>query len=390
MRRSLIAGAGGLLLIAAVTSACTSDSDDMTPTTATATGTATHTAEATPHTEDAHGAVDPGDLLAAVIHLDAAGFHAMDDALNGDAPEIDPAWLGAAQRARVAVEAVAWPEGLTDAVEAFVTASAALEAALDADDAAAAAPLAVTAHDTQHALSHEAYHAIGEAEPASGGGATLAALVIVGRAGLVEMASTLAGETPAIDAAWLGRVMNARAAAEAVAWPGESQAAADGFIEAATALGAAIESDDVAATASAVEVALQAQSTLATRAYGALSGMRGSASSPGTVLAAIAIIDGAGFHAMDDALNGDAPEVDAAWAAAVTRAKRAAQTVAWPEGVQPAADAFVAAATALETALTAAEVDLAAAAEAAVAAHETQHDLSHDAYAALGGTAGGH
>lgn len=389
MRRSFVAGAGGLLLIAAVTSACSSDPDNMTPTTATAVASPAATEAPAEHAAE-HGVANPGDMLAALIHIDGAGFHAIDEALNGAQPVIDPAWLGATQRARIAAQAVAWPEAMQSAVEAFIVAAQGLETALAADDAAAAGARAVVAHDTSHALSHEAYHAIGESKPAAGGGATLAALHLIQNARIADMAEAASATDASIDAAWLGRVTNAGAAAKAVEWPGESQAAADAFIAAAADLAAAVEADDLAATAASALKARDTAATLATRAYGALSGMRGSDSSHGAILAAIAIIDGAGFHGMDDALHGDAPEVDPAWAAAIARAKRAAQTVAWPAEVQPAADAFIAAATALETALTAGAVDLAAAAEAAAAAHATQHDLSHDAYAALGGNAGGH
>ena len=108
---------------------------------------------------------------------------------------------------------------------------------------------------------------------------------------------------------------------------------------------------------------------------------------PISILAAMVLIDGAGFHGMDEGLNGG-EEIDASWVGKVTRAKQAAQTVDWPEDLKAAADAFIAAATALETALTADDAE--AAATAAVAAHETQHDLSHDAYAFLGGGTSAH
>jgi hypothetical protein len=388
VRRTLLTGVGGLLLVALTATACTSDSeadaeDTSTPTVAAAESlTATATAEATPE-----AVADAGDMIGALLLIDNAGFHGMDEGLNGEAPEIDAAWLGRAQKARIAAQAVVWAPSTEAAAHAFIEATTALEAALEADDAAAAAPLATAAHETQHELSHLAYEAIeGAPASASGGGAALAALNLVDGAGFHGMDEDLNGGEP-IDASWIGKVSRARIAAQAVAWPGESQAAADAFVEAALALEAALEADDAAAAAPLAIAAHETQHTLSGRAYGALKGMRGSAHSNGSILAAMVLIDGAGFHGMDEGLNGG-EAIDASWVGKVTRAKQAAQTVGWPEDVQASADAFIAAATALETALTADDAE--AAATAAVAAHETQHTLSHDAYAALGGGTSAH
>ncbi|PKN83069.1 MAG: hypothetical protein CVU47_00835 [Chloroflexi bacterium HGW-Chloroflexi-9] len=381
--------AGGLLLVALTATACTADPEADATATSAAT-VPTIAAEVTP-TEAVHEAAAPdtGDMLAALLLIDSAGFHSMDEALNGGAPAVDAAWLGRAQQARIAAQAVVWAPGAAEAAHAFIEATTALEAALEADDAAGAAPLAVAAHETQHELSHEAYHLIADAPGStSGGGATLAALALIGRAGFPAMEAALTGTAPEVNVGWVGATANARVAAQAVVWPGESQAAANAFVTAATALEAALEADDATAAAEAAVAANKAQATLATRGFGALSGMRGSAHSNGSVLAAIAIIDAVGFHGIDDALNGADPAIDKAWAAKVTQAKRAAQTIGWPEGAQAAAEAFAKAAAALEPALAADDVE--AAAKAAGDAHGTQHALSHNVWAALGGGTSGH
>ncbi len=386
MRRSLIAGLGGLLLVAATAAACTSD-DTPSPT-PTPTASVTETPAPTPSPTEAPAAADTGSMLAAMLLIDTAGFHGMDEALNGDAPAIETSWLGNTRRARVAAEAATWTADTEAAAAAFIEAAQALEAALDNDDIEAAAPAATAAHETQHDLSHDAYAAL-EAAPgaATDTGAALAAIVLIDGAGFHGMDEALNGDAPEINTSWVGSVNRARIAAQAVAWPADVQPAADAFIAAATDLHAALDADDVEAAAPHAIAAHETQHDLSHDAYAALGNAAGSSDSAAAVIAAIALIDGAGFHGMDDALNGDAPAIDSAWVGRVNRARIAAQAVAWPADVQPAADAFIAAATDLHAALDADDVE--AAAPHAIAAHETQHDLSHDVYEALGGGGGG-
>jgi hypothetical protein len=151
-----------------------------------------------------------------------------------------------------------------------------------------------------------------------------------------------------------------------------------------------VKANDVAAAKEAAVAANKARGTLATRGYGALSGMRQTADSNGAALAALAAVDTAAFHGIDEGLNGDKPEIQAAWAGRVTTAKRAIQTIRWSAEVQTAADAFSKTISALEAQLTAKEPDLAKAGEAAAAAHEAQHTFSEIAYAAIGGKVAAH
>ncbi|MDZ7799398.1 MAG: hypothetical protein U5K81_01220 [Trueperaceae bacterium] len=90
--------------------------------------------------------------LLAQRHLEAAAFHAIDDALA--AGEMDPRFAETVHAAVLSVEAVSWPEGLRDPVQAFLADARDLEAALRAEDVDAAADAATRAHDAQHVLSH--------------------------------------------------------------------------------------------------------------------------------------------------------------------------------------------------------------------------------------------
>lgn len=390
MRRSLLAGVGGLALLALTVTGCSSDEDAAEPT-AEATAAAAATTEAPTATAEPAPTPTAGDMLGALILIDGAGFAAIDSNLNGETPEVDDAWLGKVERAGLAAQSVMWPDAMGAAVEGFVKAAADLAAALEAGDAAAAAPLATAAHEAQAAVSEGAYAAVaGMAGSGNDAGATLGALGAINLAGIGSIEAALTGDAPEIDPAWEGRVANARVAALALIWPGESQAAADAFVEAATALEAAVKGGDVAVATEAAVAASKARATLSTRGYGALSGMRQTAESNGAIIASLAAVDAAAFHTIDEALNGDAPEISAAWAGRVTTAKRAVQTIRWSADVQALADAFAKAASALETQLTAKEPDLEKAAAAAAEAHAAQHAFSDKAYAALGGAVGAH
>jgi hypothetical protein len=109
-------------------------------------------------------------LLAANSYLVDAGFHAMDDAI-GDL-SIDPRYLTTVRETLSVVAAIQWPEALEGTVAEFVEAAGRLEAALVADDPAAAATPAAEAHDAQHQLSHRIFGYLGghgnpEPEPES-------------------------------------------------------------------------------------------------------------------------------------------------------------------------------------------------------------------------------
>lgn len=97
-------------------------------------------------------ALESSNLLLAGRYLAAAEFHAMDAALHDGT--IDPGYLGTVQTTLAAVSSLRWPDGVQDAKEAFVSAARELEAALQAQDATAAAAAAEDAHAREHDLTH--------------------------------------------------------------------------------------------------------------------------------------------------------------------------------------------------------------------------------------------
>lgn len=112
------------------------------------------------------------------------------------------------------------------------------------------------------------------------------------------------------------------------------------------------------------------------------------AASVGQVVAAIAYLDGIGFHGIDTAIAGG--EIPAGTLGKVQKSIAVTAAAAWPTALQPGARELVDHLRALAAAVEAGDVS--AAVDPAAAAHDVEHDLSSKAYAWLreagGGTAG--
>jgi len=92
------------------------------------------------------------DVAMAQFVMDTAGFHGIAESLAAGEP-IDPGSLSAATRVHKILSSTEWPAELSEAVEHFLATLGEFQAALEADDAVAGAPLAEAVHDEQHELS---------------------------------------------------------------------------------------------------------------------------------------------------------------------------------------------------------------------------------------------
>ena len=101
------------------------------------------------------------EVTTAVYLLDNAGLHGLDERLNNEGVIVAS---DAGRVARVArlLSSVDWPAPLADDAAALTDTLNQLASALRDDDLDAAAPLAIVAHEVQHAFSHEAEHWLGE------------------------------------------------------------------------------------------------------------------------------------------------------------------------------------------------------------------------------------
>lgn len=106
------------------------------------------------------------------------------------------------------------------------------------------------------------------------------------------------------------------------------------------------------------------------------------ASQDAAMLVALSIIDGVGFHAIDEELNkAGGGAIDSTWLGKVRHAQVAVATVEWPDSLAEKAETFVATADRLSVMLEA--DDPKGAAGPAAEGHEAQHELSTEAWAEL-------
>jgi hypothetical protein len=103
------------------------------------------------------GSSDTAGQLAALSIVDSAGFHAMDQALNGGDGKIDPQWLGKVRHGQTAVAAIKWPSELAKQAKAFTDAAEKFATTIEADSAATAAPAAKANHEAWHELTTDAW-----------------------------------------------------------------------------------------------------------------------------------------------------------------------------------------------------------------------------------------
>ncbi len=101
-----------------------------------------------------------GQVVAAILSLDAAGFHGLDTAIAGG--EIPAGSIGKVNQATAITAAVKWPAELREDAHALAGNLKALSAAIAAGSASAAADPAKAVHDGAHDLSKKVYAWLGE------------------------------------------------------------------------------------------------------------------------------------------------------------------------------------------------------------------------------------
>jgi hypothetical protein len=107
--------------------------------------------------------------------------------------------------------------------------------------------------------------------------------------------------------------------------------------------------------------------------------------SPFEIAMAQYVLDTAGFHAMDEALN-ETQQVEPAYLSTVRRVQKVLVNTSWPEEIEADAQAFMDLLTQLEAALEADDGE--GAASLATEVHDAQHDLSHGIDGWLGAAEG--
>jgi hypothetical protein len=101
--------------------------------------------------------------------MDTAGFHGIDERLNGEGV-IDPGDAGVVNRVNRILAVTAWPAELQAQVDPLKETLSQYAEVLSNDDVEAAKPLATQAHEQQHELSHDVEHWLGEMSGSAGHG----------------------------------------------------------------------------------------------------------------------------------------------------------------------------------------------------------------------------
>ncbi|MET3140572.1 UNVERIFIED_ORG: hypothetical protein ABIB13_000264 [Arthrobacter sp. UYEF2] len=97
-------------------------------------------------------------MLAALAHIDGAGFHGIDAALRKESPIIDEFWSNRLRAAQIAAASVPWPEELEQQAKSLGDAAGRLATALGGGDAKIAATHAGEAHAAWHTLNTPAWN----------------------------------------------------------------------------------------------------------------------------------------------------------------------------------------------------------------------------------------
>ncbi|MCC7370028.1 MAG: hypothetical protein IT306_16505 [Chloroflexi bacterium] len=105
--------------------------------------------------DNAFAVAQKAGVSASTFQLDKSGLHDIDVAANEG--RLLPGALGNVRRARIAVQATAWPEALQPMAAENVEALKALEEAIRSEDPAKVAGPAKAAHDKGHDLSAAVY-----------------------------------------------------------------------------------------------------------------------------------------------------------------------------------------------------------------------------------------
>lgn len=343
-------------------------------------------------------AAPPLGVMAAQDIIDGSGFHGMSEAIAEaeTMEDISPRTVGTVEKALWVTMAAPYPTSLADSLAAFQADAEALIAALIDGDLEAAREASHAIHETQHSLSNGAFEYLAGqseagAEEALQVASVMAAQDIIDSSGFHGMSETIAEAASMEDISprTVGSVEKALWASQASAYPeflGEVRAAFQGDAE---SLIAALNDGDLEAAKEASEAIHGSQHELSEGAFAWLADQVGE---PGegllpamSVIAAQDIIDGSGFHGLSEMIAGaeSMEDVNPRTVGTVEKALWVSRAASYPESISEALAAFQEDAQALIEALSAGDLDVAKSASHDI--HETQHELSNQAFEYISG-----
>ncbi|HZJ28568.1 MAG TPA: cupredoxin domain-containing protein [Solirubrobacterales bacterium] len=198
---------------------------------------------------EAPQSVDVAGVLGAVNIVSGAGFHEMSETLAQEG--IEPNFLDKVRGVNEVVTATAWPDSITEQVDAFGSDLKALEDALANENQKAAAEAGDAVHESQHAFSGAAVGELGSLSGGSEIAQAVAGITYLDAVGFHDMSEALAGGE--IEPQYLEQVRGAIAVTQAVGWSGELAGPMQQFQGELAALESALADEAVSRAAEAGE-----------------------------------------------------------------------------------------------------------------------------------------
>jgi predicted chitinase len=312
--------------------------------------------------------------------MDTAGFHGIDEALN-ETKKIETSYPSTVNRVKKIVRQISWPEALWTPSHALDKALDELSSALEADNAEDAAKAAKTVHETQHDLSHAIDEWATTQQPVAGDVFNVrVAQYLMDTAGFHGIDEAL-NETKKIETSYPSTVSRVKKIVAQISWPTELNEKSQEFIKALEELSAALEADNAEDAAKAATTAHETQHELSHAIDDWAVTQQVVVGSDFDVRVAQYLMDTAGFHGIDEALN-ETKKIETSYPSTVSRVKKLVAQLSWPTALDAPAEALLKSLDELSAALEADNAEDAA--KAATTVHEAQHDLSHAIDEALG------
>lgn len=325
-------------------------------------------------------------VVVAAYLMDTAGFHDMDERLKEEGV-IQPDDAGTVNRVNRALTAVVWPDSLKPQADTLIAVLNRYAEALANDDVETAAPLGAEVHDAQHELSEVIGNWPGQVEGEAGAEQAFqvsVATYLLAVADLHEIEERLNQES-AIQPGDAGIINRVNRVLAVTHWPEALQSQAEQLTSVLAQFAEALSNDDLEIAKPLAAQTHEAQQALtqataewlagSTRASGARDGQQFQAA------IAMYLLDTAGFHDMDERLNGEGiiqPED----VEVVNRVNRTLAAASWPDDLKPRADNLMAVLARYAEALANDDVETAAPLGAEV--HDAQHNLSQAIQSWLG------
>ena len=229
-----------------------------------------------------------GVLLGTYV-VDSFGFHAMEEAY-ADATEVGERDAGNISKVIAAIDAVEWPDDLTDPVATLRTDLTGLVAALEAGDLEASREGFAAVHSSQHDFSNAVY---GWLPTAPGDGAASAVLLgtyVVDSFGFHAMEEAYADATE-VGERDAGNISKVIAAIDAVEWPDDLTDPVATLRTDLTGLVAALEAGDLEASREGFAAVHSSQHDFSNAVYSWLPSTPVVADEPGVSAAAVIEIE---------------------------------------------------------------------------------------------------